>query len=184
MPWARRAAVALQARAAGGARRRQGLHRAAGRGHGRPALRLRLRAAGFSASAAVRTPRAVQGSPGYVDPHYLRSGVPTKKSDVYSLGVLLLELLTGTQPFSDGRLLTSAVAPMIKAGSCSCDDVRRLVDQRLGCRYDAAEAAAVATLAAACVGENPALRPSMADVVRTLEQISAAGRRSDGEAKP
>lgn len=142
--------------------------------------------AGFSASAAVavRPPRTVLGSPGYVDPHYLRSGVLTKKSDVYSLGVLLLELLTGTQPFSDGRLLTSAVAPMIKAGSCSCDDdVRKLVDQRLGCRYDVSQAATMATLAAACVGDNPALRPSMADVVRTLEQISAAGRRSDGVTK-
>ncbi|CAM0870957.1 unnamed protein product [Alopecurus aequalis] len=127
--------------------------------------------AGFSAS--VRPPRAVLGSPGYVDPHYLRSGVLTKKSDVYSFGVLLLELLTGTQPFHDNRLLTSTVAPMIKAGSC---DVHKLVDQRLGCKYDGAEAAAVATLAAACVGENPTFRPSMGDVVRSLEQISAAGR--------
>ncbi|MBC2899680.1 hypothetical protein CFC21_112503 [Triticum aestivum] len=195
MPWARRAAVALQV-----ARALEYLHDRCEPQvvHGDvkasnvlldAAMGARLcdfgsARAGFSASAAVRTPRAVQGSPGYVDPHYLRSGVLTKKSDVYSLGVLLLELLTGTQPFSDGRLLTSAVAPMIKAGSCSCDDVPRLVDQRLGCRYDADQAATVATLAVACVGENPALRPSMADVVRTLEQISAAGRRSDGETKP
>ncbi|XP_037437477.1 salt tolerance receptor-like cytoplasmic kinase 1 [Triticum dicoccoides] len=192
MPWARRVAVALQV-----ARALEYLHDRCEPQvvHGDvkasnvlldAAMGARLcdfgsARAGFSASAAVRTPRAVQGSPGYVDPHYLRSGVLTKKSDVYSLGVLLLELLTGTQPFSDGRLLTSTVAPMIKAGSCSCscDQVHKLVDQRLGCRYDAAEAATVATLAAACVGDNPALRPSMADVVRTLEQISAAGRRSD-----
>ncbi|XP_037427078.1 salt tolerance receptor-like cytoplasmic kinase 1 [Triticum dicoccoides] len=197
MPWARRAAVALQV-----ARALEYLHDRCEPQvvHGDvkasnvlldAAMGARLcdfgsARAGFSASAAVaaRPPRAVLGSPGYVDPHYLRSGVLTKKSDVYSLGVLLLELLTGTQPFSDGRLLTSAVAPMIKAGSCSCDDVRRLVDQRLGSRYDAAEAATVATLAAACVGDNPALRPSMADVVRTLEQISTAGRRSDGVTKP
>ncbi|KAG8073127.1 hypothetical protein GUJ93_ZPchr0006g43035 [Zizania palustris] len=126
--------------------------------------------AGFSAAVRPR-PRpsalAVLGSPGYVDPYYLRSGVVTKKSDIYSFGVLLLELLTGMQAFCDGRLLTAAVAPKIKAGSC---DVQKLVDQRLGCQYNATEAATVATLAAACVGENPSLRPSMADVVRTLEQ--------------
>ncbi|KAM3262958.1 hypothetical protein ACQJBY_053233 [Aegilops geniculata] len=197
MPWARRAAVALQV-----ARALEYLHDRCEPQvvHGDvkasnvlldAAMGARLcdfgsARAGFSASAAVavRPPRAMLGSPGYVDPHYLRSGVLTKKSDVYSLGVLLLELLTCTQPFSDGRLLTSTVAPMIKAGSCSCDDVRKIVDQRLGYRYDAAEAATVATLAAACVGENPALRPSMADVVRTLEQISATGRRSDGVTKP
>ena len=84
----------------------------------------------------------------------------------------------------EGRLLTAVLAPRLRA---SCD-ARGLVDERLGTAYDAAEAAAVAALAAACVGENPSLRPSMADVVRTLEQsaqgsISAVGRRSDGYGK-
>ncbi|KAM0926491.1 hypothetical protein ACQ4PT_003545 [Festuca glaucescens] len=183
MPWARRVAVALQV-----ARALEYLHDRCEPQvvHGDvkasnvlldAAMGARLcdfgsARAGFSAS--VRPPRAVLGSPGYVDPHYLRSGVLTRKSDVYSFGVLLLELLTGTQPFHDGRLLTSAVVPMIKAGS---RDVNKLVDQRLGCQFDAAEAAAVATLAVACVGENPALRPSMADVVRALEQTgSVLGR--------
>ncbi|XP_062217054.1 salt tolerance receptor-like cytoplasmic kinase 1 [Phragmites australis] len=145
--------------------------------------------AGFSAAVHPR-PRpsalSVLGTPGYVDPHYLRSGVVTKKSDVYSFGVLLLELLTGVQAFCDGRLLTAAVTPKINAvGSC---DVGKLVDQRLGCKYDAGEAAVLVALAAACVRENPSLRPSMADVVRTLEQngqasISSVGRRSDGVRK-
>jgi serine/threonine protein kinase len=182
MPWARRAAVALQV-----ARALEYLHERCEPQvvHGDvkasnvlldAAMCARLcdfgsARAGFSAS--VRPPRAVLGSPGYVDPHYLRSGVLTKKSDMYSFGVLLLELLTGTQPFRDGRVLASAVAPVIRAGSC---DVDELVDRRLGCKFDAAEAANVATLAAACVGENPALRPSMSEVVRSLEQFSAAGR--------
>jgi serine/threonine protein kinase len=126
-------------------------------------------------SAAVR-PRAsahtMLGSPGYVDPHYIRSGVVTKKTDVYSFGVLLLELLTGIEAFCpvEGRLLTAVLAPRLKAGA----DARMLVDERLGSAYDAAEASAVAALAASCVGHNPSLRPSMADVVRTLEQ-SAQG---------
>ncbi|XP_047044707.1 salt tolerance receptor-like cytoplasmic kinase 1 [Lolium rigidum] len=126
-------------------------------------------------SAAVR-PRAsahtMLGSPGYVDPHYIRSGVVTKKTDVYSFGVLLLELLTGVEAFCpvEGRLLTAVLAPRLKA---PCD-ARMLVDERLGSAYDAAEASAVAALAASCVGHNPSLRPSMADVVRTLEQ-SARG---------
>jgi len=130
------------------------------------AMAARLCDFGSAAAARARPPRALLmlGSPGYVDPHYLRSGVVTKKSDVYSFGVLLLELLTGAQAFCDGRLLTAAVAPKISEG-----DAGKLVDQRLGCRYDADQAAAMVALAAACVGENPSLRPSMADVVRTLE---------------
>ncbi|XP_047071943.1 salt tolerance receptor-like cytoplasmic kinase 1 [Lolium rigidum] len=184
MPWARRVAVALQV-----ARALEYLHDRCEPQvvHGDvkasnvlldAAMGARLcdfgsARAGFSASASVRPPRAVLGSPGYVDPHYLRSGVLTRKSDVYSFGVLLLELLTGTQPFHDGRLLTSAVVPMIKAGSC---DVGKLVDQRLGCQFDVAQAATIASLAAECVMENPTLRPSMADVVRALEQTSVARR--------
>ena len=142
---------------------------------------------GFSAAVRPRSSaHTMLGSPGYVDPHYIRTGVVTKKSDVYSFGVLLLELLTGMEAFcaEEGRLLTAVLAPRLRAGG----DARGMVDERLGSAYDAAEAAAVAALAAACVGENPSLRPSMADVVRTLEQsaqgsISAVGRRSDGHGK-
>ncbi|KAJ1294838.1 hypothetical protein BS78_01G177000 [Paspalum vaginatum] len=146
---------------------------------------------GFSAAVRPRSSaHTMLGSPGYVDPHYIRSGVVTKKSDVYSFGVLLLELLTGMEAFcaEEGRLLTAVLAPRLRASSPSFCDARGMVDERLGTAYDAAEADAVAALAAACVGENPSLRPSMADVVRTLEQsaqgsISAVGRRSDGHRK-
>uniref|UniRef100_J3LJ72 Protein kinase domain-containing protein n=1 Tax=Oryza brachyantha TaxID=4533 RepID=J3LJ72_ORYBR len=170
MPWARRVAVALQV-----ARALEYLHDRC-----EPQVVHGDVKSSNVLLEAVHCPRprpsalAVLGSPGYVDPHYLRSGVVTKKSDVYSYGVLLLELLTGTQAFCDGRLLTAAVAPKLRADPF---DVQRLVDQRLGCQYNAAEAANVAALAAACVGDNPSLRPSMADVVRTLEQHGQKFRR-------
>ncbi|TVU32004.1 hypothetical protein EJB05_23720 [Eragrostis curvula] len=144
---------------------------------------------GFSAAVRPRSSaHTMLGSPGYVDPHYIRSGMVTKKSDVYSFGVLLLELLTGMEAFGaeEGRLLTAVLAPRLRALPAACD-ARGLVDDRLGTAYDAAEADAVAALAASCVGENPSLRPSMADVVRTLEQTAqgsissvAVGKRSDG----
>ncbi|MCD9559114.1 hypothetical protein HAX54_016847 [Datura stramonium] len=45
----------------------------------------------------------VKGTPGYLDPEYLFTHKLTEKSDVYSLGIVFLELLTGMQPISHGR---------------------------------------------------------------------------------
>ncbi|CAL5069142.1 unnamed protein product [Urochloa decumbens] len=130
-----------------------------------------------AAGGRPSAPRAVMGSPGYVDPHLLRSGVATEKSDVYSYGVLLLELLTGKEAVcrDTGHRLTAAAGPKLTGG-----EVSGVMDQRLGGEYDAAEAAAVAELAVKCVGDRPELRPSMADVVRALrEKTSAAGSNLD-----
>ncbi|CAL5020606.1 unnamed protein product [Urochloa decumbens] len=133
---------------------------------------------------APRRP-VVMGSPGYVDPHFLRSGVATKKSDVYSYGVLLLELLTGREAIcaATGRRLTDAVGPSLAGEGKKVADV---VDRRLGDEYDAHEAATVAALAMRCVSDGPGLRPSMAEVVRELQEkttalIAAAGSKPAGK---
>ena len=138
-----------------------------------------------SSSASAARP-VMMGSPGYVDPHFLRSGVATKKSDVYSFGVLLLELLTGREAMcaDTGRRLAAAVGPTLTGeGGGKVDDV---VDRRLGDAYDTHEAATVAALALRCVSEGPGMRPSMAEVVRELQEkttalISAAGCKPPGK---
>lgn len=46
---------------------------------------------------------------GYVDPEYFLTHKCTNKSDVYSLGIVFLELLTGMQPISHGRNIVREV---------------------------------------------------------------------------
>nr|GME09430.1 probable receptor-like protein kinase At1g33260 [Ipomoea batatas]GME13092.1 probable receptor-like protein kinase At1g33260 [Ipomoea batatas] len=120
---------------------------------------------GFSATVQPpnRTRMTMLGSPGYTDPHYLRTGIATKKSDVYSLGVILLELITGLEAVSsDGNVrLISKVSPMLKDES----KVAEMVDRRLAGEYEVEEAMAVASIAALCLGDSPSLRPTASDIL-------------------
>lgn len=56
-------------------------------------------AVALSATALTQT-NAVLGSVHYLSPEQARGGMATKKSDIYSLGIVLFELLTGKLPFS------------------------------------------------------------------------------------
>ncbi|XP_031478303.1 salt tolerance receptor-like cytoplasmic kinase 1 [Nymphaea colorata] len=127
---------------------------------------------GFSSTVLRPTASPVMGSPGYVDPYYLRTGLASKKTDIYSFGVLLLEIVTGIEPFCSEteRLLTRVVADVVR------DPARapEIVDPQLTGRFDPEEARAVVSVAASCLRDQPALRPSMAEVAALLADKATA----------
>ncbi|KAG8090413.1 hypothetical protein GUJ93_ZPchr0011g28351 [Zizania palustris] len=45
----------------------------------------------------------VKGDKSYIDPVFMRTGILTKKSDVYSFEVVLIELITMKKPWSDEK---------------------------------------------------------------------------------
>src|SRR5699024_7027031 len=53
----------------------------------------------LSATALTQT-NSILGSVHYLSPEQARGGMATKKSDIYSIGIVLHELLTGRLPFS------------------------------------------------------------------------------------
>ncbi|KAL2594238.1 hypothetical protein GLYMA_12G211800v4 [Glycine max] len=111
----------------------------------------------------------VLGTQGYVAPEYALTGHLTTKSDVYSYGVVLLELLTGRVPVDMKRppgegVLVSWALPLLT----DREKVVKIMDPSLEGQYSMKEVVQVAAIAAMCVQPEADYRPLMADVVQSL----------------
>ncbi|XP_027160272.1 probable LRR receptor-like serine/threonine-protein kinase At1g06840 [Coffea eugenioides] len=107
----------------------------------------------------------VKGTPGYLDPEYFLTHKLTDKSDVYSLGVVFLELLTGMHPISHGKNIVREVNIAYRSGM-----IFSVIDDSMG-SYPSECVEKFINLALKCCQEETDARPSMAEVVRELESI-------------
>lgn len=123
-------------------------------------------------------PVKAAGTVGYIDPEYYGLNVLTAKSDVYGLGVVLLELLTGKRAiFKSGEdggggpvSVVDFAVPVILAG-----EMDKVLDMRVG-QPEVSEAEAVelvAYTAVHCVNLEGKDRPSMSDIVANLDRALA-----------
>lgn len=114
----------------------------------------------------------VMGTFGYVAPEYAMTGHLLVKSDVYSYGVVLLELLSGrkpvdmSQPQGQENLVTWA-RPLLTTR----EGLEQLVDPSLAGSYDFDDMAKVAAIASMCVHPEVTHRPFMGEVVQALKLI-------------
>ncbi|KAI3796767.1 hypothetical protein L1987_39452 [Smallanthus sonchifolius] len=111
----------------------------------------------------------VAGTLGYMAPEYALWGYLTYKADVYSFGVLALEIVAGKnnmkyQPNADYVSLLDLAVVLKEKGS-----LIDLVDPRLGSNFNKIEAVRMMKVAILCTNQSPALRPSMSEVVNMLE---------------
>ncbi|KAF7024277.1 hypothetical protein CFC21_036646 [Triticum aestivum] len=112
------------------------------------------------------------GTLGYLDPEYHATFQLTVKTDVYSFGIVLLEIITGQPPvFMDPQTVHLPNWVRQKIASGSIDNV---VDKRLLDGYDVSSLQSVVDLAMNCV-ENAAIeRPTMTEVVSRLKMCLPA----------
>lgn len=117
---------------------------------------------------------AMMGSPGYIDPHFLMTGIASKKSDVYSFGVILLELITGFEAFicsgvENQVLLTSIVRTN---DSFDVEKVAKMADPRILRQesFDREEVKFMASIAKGCLHHLPSQRPSASEICKMIRE--------------
>nr|GMD14146.1 probable receptor-like protein kinase At5g47070 [Ipomoea batatas] len=115
---------------------------------------------------------AVVGTVGYAAPEYVHTGRLTAKSDVWSFGVVLYELITGRRvlernlPRGEQKLL-EWVRPYVSDSK----KFHVILDPRLEGQNCTKSALRLAALANKCLMKQPKSRPKMSEVVERLSSI-------------
>ncbi|CAD6269201.1 unnamed protein product [Miscanthus lutarioriparius] len=119
----------------------------------------------------------VRGTVGYLDPEYYISQQLTEKSDIYSFGVILLELISGHEPISNDnfglncRNIVAWARSHIESGN-----IHAIVDESLDRGYDLQSVWKIAEVAIMCVKPKGAQRPPISEVVKEIQDAIAIER--------
>lgn len=122
----------------------------------------------------------VMGTYGYCAPEYAMSGKLTLKSDIYSFGVVMLELITGRKAYDSNRKqgeqnLVAWSQPFLR-------DRRKfvqMVDPLLEGKYSVRSLHHAVAITAMCLQEEANFRPLIGDIVVALEYLVSQAESSD-----
>ncbi|XP_028803942.1 putative leucine-rich repeat receptor-like serine/threonine-protein kinase At2g19230 [Neltuma alba] len=112
------------------------------------------------------------GTPGYIDPEFQRSGKLNKKTDIYSFGMILLQLITGRPPIKRGPEDISFIIDWIQPKIESAD-IEGIVDPRLAAEFSLNSTWKAVEVAMSCVLPPPTQRPTISYILRELQECLA-----------
>ncbi|KAL9236655.1 hypothetical protein vseg_011296 [Gypsophila vaccaria] len=110
----------------------------------------------------------VAGTFGYMAPEYARTGMFSAKSDIYSLGVIILEIISGLRnstyiPNADEESLLNYARQLTNVG-----DYSKFIDSKLERCFSENEAKKCMKVGLLCIEEDPSKRPDIAKVLVML----------------
>lgn len=111
----------------------------------------------------------VKGTLGYLAPEYAMWGKVSESCDVYSFGILLLEIISGRKPIEKlpggvKRDIVQWATPYVQKGAYN-----HIADPRLTGKFDRAQVKSSVMIAMKCTDNSPENRPTMTQVVDWLK---------------
>lgn len=110
----------------------------------------------------------LRGTRGYLAPEWITNYAISEKSDVYSYGMVLLEIISGRKNYSSSEIsqFPAYAFKMMEEGK-----VQIIVDEKMKVDENDERVAVATRVALWCIQDDMNLRPSMTKVVRMLEGL-------------
>ncbi|KAL6492705.1 Serine/threonine-protein kinase pcrk1 [Orobanche gracilis] len=115
---------------------------------------------------------SVVGTMGYAAPEYIQMGRLTSKSDVWSFGVFLYELITGRRPLDRSRPRSEQkLLEWVKPYLSDARKFQLILDPRLEGKQILKSAHKLSLVANRCLSRLPKTRPTMGEVREMVSQV-------------
>ncbi|KAE9612603.1 hypothetical protein Lal_00005783 [Lupinus albus] len=112
----------------------------------------------------------LKGTYGYMDPAYISTSKLTTKSDIYSFGIIIFELITAIHPHQN-------LLEYISLAAMDHDGIDGIVDKQLVENCNIEEVRHLAKIAHKCLHKSPRKRPSIGEVSQSISWIKQRRQR-------
>ncbi|CAJ2665874.1 unnamed protein product [Trifolium pratense] len=106
----------------------------------------------------------LKGTYGYMDPAYISTSKLTTKSDIYSFGIILFELITAIHPHQN-------LMEYINLAAMEHDGIDEILDKQLVGKCNVVEVRQLAKIAHKCLHKSPKKRPTIGEVSQSISRI-------------
>ncbi|KAJ0564657.1 putative protein kinase RLK-Pelle-RLCK-IXb family [Helianthus annuus] len=132
----------------------------------------------FSSTSTIYKDTSPAGTLCYIDPEYQRTGLVSPKSDVYALGMVILQLLTARPAIAVTHVVETALEN---------DELASVLDQDAG-EWPIDEAKELAYLGLSCAElrrkDRPDLKNKVLPILERLKAVADAAQRSTSMTRP